>query len=615
MTPSERPQSKIENREVFHVKRNRKPKTENRIESVGMSSKPPRLDPGLGREILVVIALTLVGAVLRLWSPSRLGLVHFDEGIYAIAGLWVFSPQGLQDFDPTAVAYAPPGFSVLEGISYLGLGVGDFSAILVSIGAGTLTIPATAWVARRTFGAGAGGAAAAFAALSGPHIAFSRMALTDVSFLLFWVLAIGQGQRFLERPNPTRAVGLGLAVGVAQLFKYNGWISGVIVASSAALWLIVHPQERRSRWTIATWGWGLGAACVAAIVYWPWFQFVESHGGYRALLAHQRGYLGGLSAWPGHLSVQLAQAAALSGGPAWLAGGGLAAALGMSTSLGDFGIDRRFLPRIVVEVLCLALLCLWLLPDLVWLYVLVWTCFMLLTRMSFATKTTCLLGTAWALLAVLTPFYHPYARLWLPLEAFNWLFLGGLFVSIRSACEVAGRGAGAAWNRSRDRLPWFAVLCVSGVLIEAFVPSWSGSSRFPGLLDPSDSLRQASRSILSELPKDVMKLRLFARPPLAFYLALTGRVDVDRQPDLAHLLEQGDHASWALLDMAMIRQSQLGAKDLDPLLTNWVMVRDVPTTLNLPALLDIDPSAASGRSIDASAGLRLFRPRRKGDVE
>ena len=126
-----------------------------------MSSKPPRLDSGLGREILVVLALTVVGAVLRLWSPGRLGLVHFDEGIYALAGLWVFSPRGLQDFDPTAVAYAPPGFPILEGISYLGLGVGDFSAILVSIVAGTLTIPAAAWVARRTFGAGAGGAAAA----------------------------------------------------------------------------------------------------------------------------------------------------------------------------------------------------------------------------------------------------------------------------------------------------------------------------------------------------------------------------------------------------------------------------------------------------------------------
>ena len=35
------------------------------------------------------------------------------------------------------------------------------------------------------------------------------MALTDASFLLFWTLAIGLGQRFLERPNSWRAVALG----------------------------------------------------------------------------------------------------------------------------------------------------------------------------------------------------------------------------------------------------------------------------------------------------------------------------------------------------------------------------------------------------------------------
>ena len=39
--------------------------------------------------------------------------------------------------------------------------------------------------------------------------------------------------------------------------------------------------EWRERTVAATWGWGLLAAIVAAIVYWPWFEFVESHGGYR----------------------------------------------------------------------------------------------------------------------------------------------------------------------------------------------------------------------------------------------------------------------------------------------------------------------------------------------
>jgi len=134
------------------------------------------------------------------------------------------------------------------------------------------------------------------------------------------------------------------------------------------------------------------------------------------------------------------------------------------------------------------------------------------------------------------------------------------------------------------------------------------------LLEPSDSLRLARRSIQRELPKDVRELRLFARPPLAFYLALAGGVEVHRQPDLAHLVKQGDSTSWALLDMAMIRQDNVVEEELNRSLAHWVVVRDIPTTLNLPALLDIDPSAASGRAVDASASLRLLRPKGIGDL-
>ena len=138
---------------------------------------------------------------MRLWGLKRLGLIHFDEGIYAIAGLWSVSPGGLAAIDPTLIAYAPPGFPILVGLSYLLFGVSDLAAILVSVLTGTLTIPATAWLARRTFGAGAGAFAAALVALSGFHVAYSRMALTDASFLLFWVLGLICGQRFLERPG------------------------------------------------------------------------------------------------------------------------------------------------------------------------------------------------------------------------------------------------------------------------------------------------------------------------------------------------------------------------------------------------------------------------------
>ena len=109
-------------------------------------------------------------------------------------------------------------------------------------------------------------------------------------------------------------------------------------------------------------------------------------------------------------------------------------------------------------------------------------------------------------------------------------------------------------------------------------------------------------------------LRVYARPPLAFYLALAGGVSVHRQPDLAHLLEPGNSTSWALLDLALIRQENIPEQDLDRLLAGWTLVREIPTTLNPPTLLDIDPAAARGDMIDASAPLRLLRPKRMEDV-
>jgi dolichyl-phosphate-mannose-protein mannosyltransferase len=238
---------------------------------------------------------------------------------------------------------------------------------------------------------------------------------------------------------------------------------------------------------------------------------------------------------------------------------------------------------------------------------LAWIPVAILRKKGPSTKSAYLLCIGLVTLSVLTPFYHPYARLWLPIEAFGWLLMGGIFVGIRSAVEVAGRGARWSWGRSSDPLPWFALSC----LLAAFLSSKPrpGPQRMP-LLAPSDSLRQAAQIILGELPRDVKDLHAYARPALPFYLALGGDVAVLRQPDLAHLLAAGNTTSWALLDLALIRQQNISEQDLDRLLTGWTLVREVSTTLNPPTLLDIDPAAAREAIIDASAPLRLLRPKR-----
>ncbi len=575
------------------------------------SSDPPRHGQ-VRRESLVVGVLVLAGAVLRLWGLKALGFSHFDEGIYATAGLYALAPAGLASLDPTLIPYAPAGFPVLVGVSYLLFGVSDVAAILVSIAAGALLVPAAAWLAGRTFGAGAGAAAAGLVAFSGYHVAFSRMALADALFLLAFVLALICGQRFLERPRLDRAILLGLSVALCQWVKYNGWLAGLLVMVSAALGIALDPAERRGTRIRAVWGYGLVAVAVALAAYWPWFAFVEAHGGYAGLIRHHRGYLSGPECWLPYLRVQLRQAAALSGGPPWNLVEYLSAVAGCAVV--QYPRLRAGVPRSCLLLVLLA-------PVVVFIPFLYWpmAAGCLLDGRVWRHPSQRLLAVGWVGLSILTPFYHPYARLWLPVHFLSWMLITN---SVRNVLlcnqEARGRLTGA-WDRENryglNLREWFAcglvLLCIELLGPELFRAPTLGPRELPGPLAASDSLRIAVRHGLSDLPEAAAGLRLLARPPVRFYLA--GRVPVIVEPDLAHLRLPGNPRFWALVDQAQLRQEGDLNGATDALLEHWEVVREYPSRLSLPALLDTDPDAArAGRSSAVYAPLWLMRPRMGG---
>ncbi len=553
-------------------------------------------------EWLAVALVTVVGALVRLSPPGRLGLVHFDEGIYALAATWSLNPGGLGNIDPSLIPYAPPGFPILVGTLYAILGPSDVAAIAVSQVAGTATIPVIAWLARRTFGPGAGFASALLVALSGPHIAFSRMALTDVSFLLAWLVAIGAGVRFLERPGAGRGIAMGAAVGLAQEFKYNGWLAGGVVILAAVLGALARPEGRRPRELVRVFGWGALGALVAALVVLPWFFFVERHGGYSALLDHQRGYLVGWRGWHRSFRAQGDQSVALSGGHllvvlTWfLASVGAWVCRRSQGSEGPVTLADRTL--VVLAVLTTAGL-LVMVPDAPW-----WLGLALAPWLLRSDRpATRVLGAWWVAVAAITPFYHPYARLWLPVEAVEWLLLGGALARGFEAVQPYLR---RVRNRATEADPSFARFCLAwvwgigvGVLCTMELERLDVAPKpLAGLLGPSDGLRRSVGRVVSKLPPDLAALRFYGRPSILFYLG--GRLPIQRHADVEKILRSPDGRSWTLIDFA-----SLSPRAMPSGIEDWEIVDFIQTELNNPTRLDVEPDAARGVF---SAGNGRFSP-------
>lgn len=510
----------------------------------------------LRREWTLIGLLTLLGAVLRFQGFGRLGLTHFDEGVYALAGLWSVMPGGLSGLDPQVIAYAPAGYPVLIGVAYLVFGVVDTAALFVSAVCGVLTIPAAGWLGLRTIGPGAGAAASAFAAFSTAHVAFSRKALTDAPFLLTWVIAIGLGGRFLESPRLGRAIAFGLAVGLAQNVKYNGWITGVIILLAALLGVVVDPRNRGRSAVLRTFGFGALAAFTAAFLYLPWYVFVERHGGYADLIRHHRSYLGGASSWLPHWRQQLAQVVALSGGVRWSALSWVVAWVVCAFVVLGGGFlkpARRWRGTRPALGFFLGLAIVGAIPDASWWVGLAWVGWLLFDQ-SPARRV---LGAWWLILSVMTPFYHPYARLWLPLEAAGWLVLADLVVQLGSFSKSVRTEPGVgAIPLSRRNVARGVVAALCLVVARGHwgtnPPRSFPASRFER---PTDGLRLAAVEMVKSerFPRNTgVTLRVLARRPFLFYLAQNGVGPIRLLPDAKGLLEgPGPGGDWAAVDQAL----------------------------------------------------------------
>ena len=243
---------------------------------------------------------------------------------------------------------------------------------------------------------------------------------------------------------------------------------------------------------------------------------------------------------------------------------------------------------------------------------------------SSTLKPVIVLYTGWVTLSLLTPFYHPYARLWLPLEAFGWLFMAGVLrqyvdVAVRSC--AAGKTLGG-WLHGSSSDPLLVVrsyLLQQDLHVQAAVFGFIRETvDCPACSPRATRCESASAAIARDLPKIVQDSSR-PRPAAGYVLPRPDRPasPIERQPSLSELLQPGDGTTWALLDMAIIRQDQGARCRAGPSSRpagSWYA--RFPRNLSLPVLLDIDPGDRKQlRDAGPQVELRLMRPKRAGDLQ
>jgi 4-amino-4-deoxy-L-arabinose transferase-like glycosyltransferase len=179
-----------------------------------------------------LLAVISVATCLRFRNLTELELCHWDEGAYT-AG-----PFGTGTYATAATAplYAPPLYPILVHAAFALFSLHAWAAIAVAALAGVLTVLALYALAREVAGPWAALGGAALLAVSPYHLIFSRLALTDSLFLLWFILALHAWILSLTRGGGF-AVLSGVLAGLATWTKYPG---PLVLVIGVALALLAH---------------------------------------------------------------------------------------------------------------------------------------------------------------------------------------------------------------------------------------------------------------------------------------------------------------------------------------------------------------------------------------
>ena len=519
--------------------------------------------------VWTAIIVVGMGLMLRAVLPSHMAVEHFDEGVYA-SNLYCGHLDPPFAY-PDRALYAPPLLpSLLEWMLLLSGGHSG-GLMCVNVIAGSLTVAAVWWVTRSWFGPGAALTAALLAATSEYHIAFSRMALTDVLLCLWMLLGVFAGWRAILTGRPLWIGLAGLLAGLAWCTKYNGWLTLAVTGSGTAAW-VMFSRPAGVRWQQAILRWA-GSALIAGVLFWVVAVQPLGPGGYAAVSTNHAKYFVGLGGWWDGLLRHLAAHRYINGGVT--CGGFFLVSLVLwsraamssarvSTARPDGpGLNGSLVAVIAAAVSVGAAMLAFRLGATLLLFALTaaWlggTAGTLMPRdpagppdVDAARNLGIWMTAAWFVgLLLAAPLYHPYPRLSLPLLVISWIGAGAAaqWMLHHYAPRPSGAGpnqdgmtmASDAFHRDRHRvLSWTAAALVAAVpvAIGTGAPSVPGSTAWEdhrGIRNGAPAILADVNAALRELPASADSdldavIYVYADPAAFFHLAAEA---ADRLPRL-----------------------------------------------------------------------------------
>lgn len=497
-----------------------------------------------GRGAVCLAALVALAAGLRVWRMESLSLNHFDEGVLVSGafGVWL---HGLWHFPLAQPLQSPPLYPwMIAGAFGLTQTGSPLIALYLSATMGSVTVLLYWSLLRRLYGQRCATIAAALLAASDLHIAFSRMALTDVPLTFWFVAATYCLTRLMTSLGPvganagqnwprcvvqkTPAMGwclaAGFAAGAAWTTKYNGWMW---LAIAATTWLIVAARG----WLMKHWRRDVAdepvpcftrpaillaigvMALVAVVCFAPWYLYVERtlEGGYRAVAANHQRYFASIDLWPSRAQ------RLWSSLTAFRHFGWIATLVGFSTALAWYGCRGYFAGHATGAKNHAERFAIWFAGLALLIAAVALGSDAVVTVLAAAAIVPALVWGGWAEVffavwagsfLVMTPFYHPYTRLLVPaLPAEMALAVWLIAQSVRRTQGGLLRSVSSAQRRANRLL--LAVAC-SSVLVTAmlwrpfgWLPSRGAWQRW--------STRQSYRALgeavrASDLPADAVVL-------------------------------------------------------------------------------------------------------------